>query len=51
MPEHGANLQHPDKRVTPLTLDVTNAEQIRGVADEVESLDILINNAGISPIR
>jgi NAD(P)-dependent dehydrogenase (short-subunit alcohol dehydrogenase family) len=41
-------LQHPDKRVTPLTLDVTNAEQIREVADEVESLDILINNAGIS---
>ena len=42
-------LQYPDKRVTPLTLDVTNAEQIRGAADEVESLDILINNAGISP--
>ena len=41
-------LQHPDKRVTPLTLDVTNAEQIREAADEVESLDILINNAGIS---
>jgi NAD(P)-dependent dehydrogenase (short-subunit alcohol dehydrogenase family) len=42
-------LQHPDKRVTPLTLDVTNAEQIRGAVDEVESLDILINNAGIAP--
>jgi NAD(P)-dependent dehydrogenase (short-subunit alcohol dehydrogenase family) len=41
-------LQHPDKRVTPLILDVTNAEQIREAADEVESLDILINNAGIS---
>jgi NAD(P)-dependent dehydrogenase (short-subunit alcohol dehydrogenase family) len=41
-------LQHPDKRVTPLKLDVTNAEQIREAADEVESLDILINNAGIS---
>ncbi len=41
-------LQHPDKRATPLTLDVTNAEQIREAADEVESLDILINNAGIS---
>ena len=42
-------LQHPDKRVIPLTLDVTNAEQIRGAAAEVESLDILINNAGIAP--
>lgn len=41
-------LQHPDKRMTPLTLEVTDAEQIRGAADEVESLDILINNAGIS---
>jgi NAD(P)-dependent dehydrogenase (short-subunit alcohol dehydrogenase family) len=40
---------HPDKRVTPLTLDVTNAEQIRGAVAEVESLDILINNAGIAP--
>ncbi|MGO9584695.1 MAG: SDR family NAD(P)-dependent oxidoreductase [Limisphaerales bacterium] len=42
-------LQHPDKRVIPLTLDVTNAEQIRGAVAEVESLDILINNAGIAP--
>jgi NAD(P)-dependent dehydrogenase (short-subunit alcohol dehydrogenase family) len=42
-------LQHPDKRVTPLTLDVTDAEQIRGAVKEVESLDILINNAGVSP--
>ncbi len=42
-------LQHPDKRVIPLTLDVTNAKQIRGAVAEVESLDILINNAGIAP--
>ncbi|MGO9585792.1 MAG: SDR family oxidoreductase [Limisphaerales bacterium] len=42
-------LQHPDKRVTPLTLDVTNAEQIQAAVDVVESLDILINNAGVSP--
>jgi NAD(P)-dependent dehydrogenase (short-subunit alcohol dehydrogenase family) len=42
-------LQHPDKRVMPLTLDVTNAAQIRRAVDEVESLDILINNAGASP--
>ena len=38
--------QHPDKRVTPLTLDVTSASQIRGAVEKVESLDILINNAG-----
>jgi NAD(P)-dependent dehydrogenase (short-subunit alcohol dehydrogenase family) len=42
-------LQHPDKRVTPLTLDVTNAAQIQGAVEKVESLDILINNAGVSP--
>jgi NAD(P)-dependent dehydrogenase (short-subunit alcohol dehydrogenase family) len=34
--------------VTPLTLDVTNISQIRRAADEVESLDLLINNAGIA---
>jgi NAD(P)-dependent dehydrogenase (short-subunit alcohol dehydrogenase family) len=37
-----------DERVTPLTLDVTNISQIRRAADEVESLDLLINNAGIA---
>ena len=42
-------LQHADKRVTPLTLDVTNAAQIGAVADEIDWLDILINNAGVSP--
>ncbi|MGO8699678.1 MAG: SDR family NAD(P)-dependent oxidoreductase [Limisphaerales bacterium] len=42
-------LQHPDQRVTPLTLDVTNEEQIQAAVEEVESLDILINNAGVSP--
>src|ERR1700693_705716 len=41
-------LVHPDRRVTPLTLDVTNAAQIRAAVDNVGSLDILINNAGIA---
>ncbi|WP_035356931.1 SDR family NAD(P)-dependent oxidoreductase [Edaphobacter aggregans] len=41
-------LTHPDGRVTPLTLDVTSAAQIQGVAERVESLDILINNAGLA---
>jgi NAD(P)-dependent dehydrogenase (short-subunit alcohol dehydrogenase family) len=40
-------LAHPDARVTPLTLDVTDAAQIQAAAGQVESLDILINNAGV----
>jgi NAD(P)-dependent dehydrogenase (short-subunit alcohol dehydrogenase family) len=41
-------LAHPDPRVTPLTLDVTSAAQIQAAAESVESLDLLINNAGIA---
>src|SRR6266496_4758821 len=41
-------LQHSDKRVTPLTLDVTTASQIQQAVDEVDTLDVLINNAGIA---
>jgi NAD(P)-dependent dehydrogenase (short-subunit alcohol dehydrogenase family) len=41
-------LAHPSPRVTSLTLDVTDPVQIRAAADSVESLDILINNAGVS---
>ena len=40
-------LAHPDGRVTPLTLDVTSAAQIQAAAGRVESLDILMNNAGL----
>jgi|SRR5215472_2280959 len=40
-------LAHPDARVTPLMLDVTSPVQIQAAADQVGSLDILINNAGI----
>ena len=40
-------LAHPDQRVTPLTLDVTDAAQIQAAAGSVESLYILINNAGV----
>ncbi len=40
-------LTHSDERVTPLTLDVTNAAQTEGAVERVESLDILINNAGL----
>src|ERR1700737_271956 len=41
-------LAHLDGRVTPLTLDVTNNAQIQGAVERVESLDILINNAGVA---
>jgi NAD(P)-dependent dehydrogenase (short-subunit alcohol dehydrogenase family) len=38
---------HSDGRVTPLTLDVTDATQIQEAVKDVGSLDILINNAGV----
>jgi NAD(P)-dependent dehydrogenase (short-subunit alcohol dehydrogenase family) len=41
-------LAHPDRRVTPLTLDVTNPAQIQAAAEQVDALDLLINNAGIA---
>jgi NAD(P)-dependent dehydrogenase (short-subunit alcohol dehydrogenase family) len=41
-------LAHPDGRVTPLTLDVTSDMQIQAAVEKVESLDILINNAGLA---
>ena len=41
-------LAHPDGRVTPLTLDVTSTAQIQAAAEQVESLDVLVNNAGIA---
>jgi NAD(P)-dependent dehydrogenase (short-subunit alcohol dehydrogenase family) len=40
-------LAHADSRVTPVTLDVTDAAQIQAAVEGVESLDILINNAGL----
>jgi len=39
---------HSDERVTPLILDVTNPEQIQRAVESVGSLDILINNAGVT---
>ena len=41
-------LTHPDPRVTPVTVDVTSPAQIQAAVDRLESLDILINNAGIA---
>jgi len=39
---------HPDDRVTPVIMDVTDWAQIQQGVENVASLDILINNAGIS---
>jgi NAD(P)-dependent dehydrogenase (short-subunit alcohol dehydrogenase family) len=42
------SLQVPDERVTPITLDVTSDSEIQRAADRVDTLDVLINDAGIS---
>jgi len=39
---------HPDERVTPLRMDVTDAAQIRAAAERIGSLDFLVNNAGLA---
>jgi NAD(P)-dependent dehydrogenase (short-subunit alcohol dehydrogenase family) len=39
---------HPDERVTPLRMDVTDAAQVQAAAERVGSLDILVNNAGLA---
>jgi NAD(P)-dependent dehydrogenase (short-subunit alcohol dehydrogenase family) len=41
-------LAHGDKRVTPLPLDVTDSEQIERSVALVDSLDVLVNNAGVA---
>jgi len=38
---------HPDPRVTVLPLDITDEAQVRAAAARVESLDVLVNNAGV----
>jgi NAD(P)-dependent dehydrogenase (short-subunit alcohol dehydrogenase family) len=41
-------IEHSDKRVASLTLDVTNAQQIQQAASEIDTLHLLINNAGVA---
>src|SRR6185312_5941822 len=41
-------LTHPDERVTYLSLDVTDWAQIEAAAKTVESLEVLVNNAGLA---
>jgi NAD(P)-dependent dehydrogenase (short-subunit alcohol dehydrogenase family) len=37
-------LDHPDERVTTLSLDVTDEAQIQSAAESVDALDMLIND-------
>src|SRR5437762_1890453 len=39
---------HADERVTIFGLDVTRAAQIQAAVERVDSLDVLINNAGMA---
>jgi NAD(P)-dependent dehydrogenase (short-subunit alcohol dehydrogenase family) len=41
-------LQNADKRVMPLMLDVTSVSQIQRAVDAVDTLDVLMNNAGVA---
>lgn len=41
-------LQAIHERLTPVTLDVTSPSQINRAVDEIDTLDVLINNAGIA---
>src|SRR5262245_28695551 len=41
-------LHHVDERVTALTLDVTSTAQVQAAVETVDSLDVLINNAGVA---
>jgi NAD(P)-dependent dehydrogenase (short-subunit alcohol dehydrogenase family) len=41
-------ITHSHKPVTPVALGFTNAAQIQATVEVVESLDVLINNAGIA---
>lgn len=41
-------LEHPDKRVTPVALDVTSVSDTEQAVRKVDALDVLINNAGVA---
>ena len=41
-------IAHDDPRVTPVTIDVTSGEDISSAVEIVDSLDVLVNSAGLS---
>ncbi|HWJ83161.1 MAG TPA: SDR family oxidoreductase [Nocardioides sp.] len=44
----GEDLRSVSPRITPVVLDVTDAEQVAALAEQVPALDALVNNAGIA---
>jgi NAD(P)-dependent dehydrogenase (short-subunit alcohol dehydrogenase family) len=42
-------LAHADARVTAVKLDVTSAEDIQRAVASIDTLDVLVNNAGVAP--
>lgn len=44
----GASLAAESPRIRPVVLDITDADQVAGLADEVADLDALVNNAGVA---
>jgi NAD(P)-dependent dehydrogenase (short-subunit alcohol dehydrogenase family) len=47
----GHPVAHPDQRVTPPTVDMSDTKQVQEAAASVESLTLLINNAGVQPLE
>lgn len=43
-------IDHPDERVVPVHLDLADGTTIEEAASRIESLDVLINNAGIGTV-
>lgn len=48
--EDGATLAALDARITPVLLDITDADQVARVAASVPALDALVNNAGVAKL-
>ena len=43
-----STLKHGAANVEPISLDITNAEQVSAVAKQLTDVDLLINNAGVN---
>ena len=41
---------HPDARVTPVRLELTDPAQVKAAVEQVDALDLLVNNAGVSMV-